>query len=58
MNRAHVERHLDLFEDDSCRIVMPLDQKPDVVRLIATMLIEIVTTMSMAMEGNHDKDHT
>jgi hypothetical protein len=41
MKRAPVKRHPDLFEDASPRIVMPRDQKQDLVRLIQTMLIEI-----------------
>ena len=50
MKRAPVKRHPDLFEDDSPRIVMPRDQKQDLVRLIRTMLIEIVTTTLPMME--------
>jgi hypothetical protein len=42
MKRAPVKRHPDLFEDASPRIVMPHDQKQNLVRLIQTMLIEIV----------------
>jgi hypothetical protein len=60
MKRAPVERHPNLFEDDSPQIIMPRDQKQDLVRLIRTMLIEIVTTMSVPMtaqEGDDDKDY-
>lgn len=60
MKRTLVERHPDLFEDDNPRIVMPRDQKQDLVRLIGTMLIEIVTTISMPMteqEGDDDQDY-
>jgi len=60
MKRAPVKRHPDLFEDDSPRIVMPHDQKQDLVRLIRTMLIEIATTTSVPMteqEGGDDEDH-
>jgi hypothetical protein len=60
MKRAPVERHPDLFEDDSPRIVMPRDQKQDLVRLIRTVLIEIGTATSVPMtaqEGDDDKDN-
>lgn len=60
MKRAPVERHHDLFEDEGPRIVMPNDQKQDLVRLIGIMLIEIVTTISATMpeqEGADDEDY-
>jgi hypothetical protein len=60
MKRAPVARHPDLFEDDSPWIIMPRDQKQDLVRIIGTMLIEIVTTKSVPMmeqEGDDDKDY-
>jgi hypothetical protein len=60
MKRAPVKRHPDLFEDASPRIVMPSDQKRDLVRLIQTMLIEIVDDDVGADEGSgggDDKDH-
>ena len=47
MKHAPMKRHPDLFEDDSPRIVVPRDQKQELVRLIWTMLIEIVTTTSV-----------
>jgi hypothetical protein len=60
MKRASVKRNPDLFEDDSPRIVVPRDQKQDLVRLIRTMLIEIVTTTSVPtteQEAGDDEDH-
>ena len=52
MKRAPVKRHPDLFEDASPRIGMPRDQKQDLVRLIQTMLIEIVDDDDGADEGS------
>jgi hypothetical protein len=58
MKRASVERHPDLFEDDSLQAVVPCDQKQNLVRLIEAMLSEIVTTSlpTMPREGSDDKD--
>jgi hypothetical protein len=55
-----MKRHPDLFEDDSPRMVVPRDQKQDLVRLIWTMLIEIVTTTSVPtteQEAGDDEDY-
>jgi hypothetical protein len=60
MKRAPVKRHPDLFEDESPRIVVPRNQKQDLVRLIRTMLIEIATTTSVPttdQEASDDEDH-
>ena len=60
MKRVLVERHPDLFEGQSPQIAIPCDQKRDVVRVIGTMLIEIVTQTPIpttAQEGDDDKDH-
>jgi hypothetical protein len=60
MKHAPMKRHPDLFEDDSPRMVVPRDQKQDLVRLIWTMLIEIVTTTPVPtteQEAGDDEDY-
>ena len=58
MKRRIVERHPDLFETSDPPVVMPHDQKPQLVQLAQAMLIEIVTTLSAAKrEVGDDKDH-
>ncbi len=58
MKHQPVKRHPDLFERDDPPIVVPRDQKQQLVRLVQTMLIEIVTTSSAARkEVGDDEDH-
>jgi hypothetical protein len=53
------ERHPDLFAKSDPPIVMLHDQKQHLVQLMQTMLIEIVTTSSVAKkEVGDDEDHT
>jgi hypothetical protein len=56
MKRQPVKRHPDLFEENDPPIVVPSDQKHQLVRLVQIMLIEIVTT-SVAQEISDDQDH-
>jgi hypothetical protein len=60
MRRALVLRHPDLFEDGDPLVVVPCDQKQQLVRLIQVMLIECLTTTSASaakQEDGDDEDH-
>jgi hypothetical protein len=58
MQHRLLKRHPDLFERDNPPIVMAHDQTQQLVRLVRTMLIEIVTTSSRARkEVGDDHDH-
>jgi len=58
MQRRLLMRHPDLFAKNDPPIVVPRDQTQQLVRLVRTMLIEIVTTSSAALkEVGDDQDH-
>ena len=57
MKRRPVKRHPDLFEKSDPPIVVPSDQTQQLVRLVQTMLIEIVTKSAAVKEVGDDQDH-
>jgi hypothetical protein len=58
MKHLLVERHPDLFEKSDPPMIMLPDQRQQLVPLIQSMLIEIVTTSSAAKkEVGDDEDH-
>jgi hypothetical protein len=58
MKRKPVRRHPDLFEEGDPLIVVPGDQKEQLVRLVLSMLIEIVAAKpALREEVGDDKDH-
>jgi hypothetical protein len=56
MKQPCVLLHRDLFDDGSRRIVMPLDQKQQLIDLIAYLLIEITTSISKLMPDLDDAE--